>query len=362
MRKKANDNPSRVNKKKSSKIIKRLFIEIIIFLTLVISGTILLNRSLNFETEKVIKYSEKSNLDYKVYLLKNDFYEEEYLGKDMLYVASLIDKIAIDVDYTFASEDNESIDFTYSVIGKLTINNNTDTKSYFEKSYPIIENKKVSMGNATTQDIKEQITIDYPYYNQLATGFKNMYGVDVNSRLTVYMVINKKNTADSSFELDDNSILNIVIPLTERSIDIKLDYKEIDETSNIIKKRQLTVKDYLPLIIAGTLIIASLLVAVRCVRNISKLFRKKTQYEKYISKKLKEYDRLIAESETLIPFDGREVININKFSELLDIHDNLQLPIMYFEKVENERSYFYIIHQNVVYLLTVDADNLDSMK
>ena len=38
-----------------------------------------------------------SKIDYKVYLLKNDFYEKEYLDKDMLYVASLIDKVKINL-------------------------------------------------------------------------------------------------------------------------------------------------------------------------------------------------------------------------------------------------------------------------
>ena len=362
MKKEVKNKQNHVLSVKRSKIVKRFALDIIIFLVLVVSGTFILNKSFNFETEKVIKYKEKSNLDYKVYLLKNDFYEEDYLGKDMLYVASLIDKILIDVDYNFESEDKENIEFTYSVIGRLSINNNTNTKSYFEKNYTLIDNKKVSMNDSSSQDIKEQISIDYPYYNQLATGFKNMYGVDVDSRLTVYMVINKKNSNGADFALDDNSILNVEIPLTERSIDIKLDYKEIDETSNIIKKRELTVNDYLPLISSIVLIILSLLIAVRAVRNLNKLLRKKTAYEKYIDKKLKEYDRLIAESDTLLSFDGKEVIKINKFSELLDIHDNLQLPIMYYEKIENELSYFYISHQNVVYLLSVEADNIESMK
>ena len=350
------------NKIRRSKIVKRLFFDIVIFVVFIVSGTFLLNKSLNFESEKIVKYSEKSNLDYKVYLVENEFYDEPYLDKDMLYVANLIDKILIDFDYNFESDDKENIDFDYKIIAKLSISNQTGTKSYFEKSYVLLDSKTVNMVNSTGQTIKEQISLDYPYYNRLANSFKNQFGVESDSKLTVYMLINKKNGEDSNFTLDSSSMMNIVIPLSERSVDIKLDYKEIDETSNIIKKETMTIKDYLPLIISVVFIIIALIMMVKAMRNINLLRKKKSAYEKYINKILKEYDRLIAESSSLLSFDGKEIININKFTELLDIHDNLQLPIMYYEEKEHELSYFYISHDNVIYLLKIDSNNVENMK
>lgn len=350
------------SKTKRSKIIKRLIFDIVIFIALLATGTILLNKSLNLETEKIIKYSEKSNLDYKVYLQENEFYEQPYLEKDMIYVASLIDKIAIDFDYNFETEDKENLIFDYKIVAKLTINNSTGTKSYFEKSYVLMDSKTVNMTNSTGQNIKETINVDYPYYNRLANSFKNQYGVDSESKLTVYMLINKKNTENSNFILDNSSIMNIVIPLSERSVDIRLDYKEINETSNIIKKQEMTINDYIPLFIAGILILSSLVMMIKAMRNIGKLRGKKSEYDKYVAKILKEYDRLIAESSTLLSFENKEVINISKFAELLDIHDNLQMPIMYYEVKEHELSYFYINHGNVIYILKVDANNMDNVK
>ena len=350
------------NKIRRSKIVKRLFFDIVVFLIFIVLGTILLNKSLNFESEKIVKYSEKSNLDYKVYLVENEFYDEPYLDKDMLYVANLIDKILIDFDYNFESDDKENIDFDYKIIAKLSINNQTGTKSYFEKSYVLLDSKTVNMVNSTGQTIKEQISLDYPYYNRLANSFKNQFGVESDSKLTVYMLINKKNGEDSNFTLDSSSMMNIVIPLSERSVDIKLDYKEIDETSNIIKKETMTIKDYLPLIISVVFIIIALIMMVKAMRNINLLRKKKSAYDKYISKILKEYDRLIAESSSLLSFENKEIIDINKFTELLDIHDNLQLPIMYYEEKEHELSYFYISHDNVIYLLKIDSNNIENMK
>ena len=49
--------------------------------------------SLTFEQDYKLHYSETSDLDYKVYLKKNNFYSEKYLEKDQTYIASLIDCI-----------------------------------------------------------------------------------------------------------------------------------------------------------------------------------------------------------------------------------------------------------------------------
>ena len=69
MRKTNNQNTKTAKRKR---IIDRLIFDIFAFLLLLVIGTLLLNKSLNFENEKVIKYNERSNLDYKVSLKKNE--------------------------------------------------------------------------------------------------------------------------------------------------------------------------------------------------------------------------------------------------------------------------------------------------
>lgn len=347
------------SKKKKLSLFGKTFIYFIILVLTLTTGTILLNKSFVTNKEKVVKYNENSKVDYKVYLKKNDFYEQEYLGKDMLYVATLIDKIGIDFNYTFNSEVNQNLDFTYSIVANLTISNPTGTKSYFEKSYTLLEEKKVSLKDSNNQMITEKINIDYPYYNNLANSFKTQYGVDAESKLTIYMLINKTSSEDNTLVLGSSSTMNVSVPLSERAVDIRLDYKEINETSQIIEKEKITIKDFLPLILGVILVVVSLVIVIKLIRTINKMIRKKSAYEKYINKILREYDRLIAESSTLLSFEDKEIINISKFTELLDIHDNLQLPIMYYEIEPYTSCVFYISHENVIYLLEISADNLE---
>ena len=347
-----NNNNEKMPKTKQKKQAK-LVINIIIFIILIVSGTLLLNKSIRYENTEIIKYTEKSNLDYRVYLLKNDFYDQPYLGKDMLYVASLIDKIHLDFKYRFEMQDKETMDFNYKIVGKLSITNSEGTKAYFEKTYTLLDSKKVSMKNESTKEIKEEIDVDYPHYNSLANNFKNAYGIDTESNLTIYMVIDKKSNENSNFVLDNSSMLNVKIPLSERSVNIELDYKDISNTSNIIKDKKIEISNIILLVLSVILILLSIVYALKIVRKINKMKPKKSNYDKIVSKYLKEYDRLIAESSTLLSFEGKEIIRVNKFTELLDIHDNVQLPIMYYEVNKHELSYFYISHSNTIYLFEV---------
>ena len=334
---------------------KRLVVGIIAFLILLILGTLLLNKALRFENTELIKYNENGNLDYKVYLFENEFYEEPYLGKDMLYVASLIDKIHLDFNYKYNIEDQENLDFNYRIVGKLSITNSEGTKSYFEKTYDLLNSKSISMKNSKEQIIKETIDIDYPYYNSLANNFKSTYGLDTASNLNVYMVIDKKSNQDSNFNLNSNSMMNIKIPLSEKAINIELDSNDINRTSSILKERKMSLSNIIMLILGVVLIIASLVVAITIIRILSKILNKKTAYDKYIQKILKEYDRLIAEVSTMISLEKKEIIKITKFTELLDIHDNLQLPIMYYSVTDHQKANFFINHDKTVYLLTVKS-------
>ena len=333
----------------------RLFFKVVLFILFIVSGTIIFINSFAIQSEKIVKYDENSKLDYKVYLFDNNFYEQDYLEKDMLYVASLIKNIAVDFNYTFNSEDIKDADFSYKVIGKLFITNDAGTKKYYEKTYNLLEDKNISMRNSNSQTINEQLTIDYPYYNSLANQFRSQYGVGAVSKLTVYMIINKKNVEGSKYDFNRDSMMTLNIPLSEKAVDINLDYQEINNTSEVIEKKNVLLESISLLLVSLVLIVSSLVMLVKIMRSFGMIFDKKSAYDKYIGKILREYDRLVVESKTMVSLDDKEIIKIEKFSELLDVHDNLGLPIMYYQVAKHQKCYFYIYYNNSVYLNTVKS-------
>ena len=59
----------------------KLFIDCICFLAFLAFSIFAIIMSFSIINEKRVNYSENSDIDYRVYLHPNDFYEEEYLEK-----------------------------------------------------------------------------------------------------------------------------------------------------------------------------------------------------------------------------------------------------------------------------------------
>lgn len=339
----------------------RLIFSICTFIILFASGLIFLLKSLSFTEQKVINYDEKSNLDYKVYLKENDFYETPYLGKNMLYIASLIDKINIDFNYHFTSSENINLDFNYNIIGKLVISDSEEKNTYYEKEYKLLNDKKISMENNNNQIINENVAIDYDYYNNLANNFKMTFGVNTTSNLIIYLSINK--TGNDSQTMNNNSLILIKIPLSEKAINIKMDYKEIDNSSTILSASYITIDNLVYITASIIFIILSIVAFIKCIRLISLAIpNNKNIYDKYVNRLLIEYDRLIVETSTQPLFDNKEIIKVEKFQELLDVRDNLKLPITYYSITKHQKCYFYISTGDKVYLHTIKAVDLENKK
>ena len=339
---------------------KRLCFWLLIFTISYISCIYFINKSFDYKDATTVKYQDKQDIDYKVYLKKNDFYESDYLDEDMLYVSSLIKNIDINFIYDFLIEKPISLDFDYKIMGNLVITSPNGNKNYFNKKYVLLDSKKASINNAYKYEIKENIKIDYDYYNNLASSFKTQYAVDTESYLNVYLEIDKKSKEDSQLEINDKSIASINIPLSQRSLEIKFDVPDTSDTKNVIINGELIFNNKI-IILEVVIILIAIFSLVKIVKIIIKIKPKKTKYEKFIKKILKEYDRLIVETTTLFD-ENANIIKINKFEELLDVRDNLKLPVMHYNIENGKRSYFYIKDNNDIYLFDLKAENLENEK
>ena len=294
---------------------------------------------------------------YKVYLNKNDFYTEKYLDMNKSYVASLINYIDINFNYLFKIGQKTNIDFDYKIIGELVIENSKGTGRYLEKEYVLLDTKVRKMVQDTNLDIKENIKVDYGYYNQLANSFKSTYGVDINSYLNVYLVVNPKTDDNVDYKINEVNKVLLSIPLSEKSIEIKLNATNQNIIKNVMTKEEtLLNKKYL--ILEIVFLIPSCILLVLIIKRVIVVFDIYTPYDKYVRKILKGYDRLVVESNSKLKTSGYNIIEVKKFTELLDARDNLNLPIIYQNIEPHHKGIFYILSNNDIYLLTIDDEDL----
>lgn len=344
-----------MKKNSNNSLVKKSVIYFILFLIFFELGLYLIFNSFNITRNDNVSYTEEGNVDYSVCLNKNEFYESQCLNKNMSYVAGLIHNIPINFSYNFSSNDENIINkLEYEIIGKLVIYSNDTSTSYYEKEY-VLKNK-TSDGitkKSNYYSFSDNVDIDYGYYNEIATKFKSQYGVDASSYLEVYLNIYK----DSSLENNISpSRVSINIPLSQKSIEIKMNSEEINRSQKqTVVKKEISFSNLSGFITGIILTIVSVCFFGGILKIFLKLKIKKSKYDKLLNKILREYDRLVVITTTVPNFDDYQIIEINSFNELLDVRDNLRLPIMYYNIISHKKSYFYILHENNLYLYILDA-------
>ena len=99
-------------------------------LVMLVLTLFVLKGSMYSDKESVVNYNETGDIDYKVYLKDNSFYSDKYLGKDMQYVASLIDRININYKFDMKTDNNLNFNYKYNIKADLLIIGGTSLTVY----------------------------------------------------------------------------------------------------------------------------------------------------------------------------------------------------------------------------------------
>lgn len=328
----------------------------ILFIFALSQSLSLLMLSMNIKQE-VINYKEKGNIDYKVYLKQNDFYENDYLNNNMVYVSSLINKINTTYNYKVEIDKETNMTYDYEIIGQIIIYNSTKENVFFKKDYILSNKKQETLQNTKEINIEKNIDIDYEYYNNLASKFRRNYGVNSKSDFIVKLKVNYNND-DKSLNIANNKELSITIPLTENEVTINSQSAKVETNKQVLGKKHLTIESSRKLASSIALALISLVIFIYIIVNLFNEKKPTSKYDKLIKKILKEYDRLIVNTSSPPVLNKDKVLIVDNFQELLDVHDNLGIPIMYYIIEEHKKCTFYINHDDEIFIYKVKETEL----
>ena len=338
----------------------RLIFNVILFLSLVVTSYIFINKSIVIQEAKNVSYEEHGNADYKVFLKDNIYYEDKYLDKNMSYIANLIDYISVDYNYKFKADTLFDGEYSYKIRADLEILNAENKTLFFTKKYDLIKEKTFTIENQNEYNIVENIKIDYDHYNSLANGFKSSYGVDTESNLIIYLDIyrNIDQNSINNPNINGNETIKLTIPLSEKAINIKMDSMEINNKNVITSLDDYYLEDIKYLIIGIISLIVSLYLFIKIVKRLSRLSISPTDYDKTLKKILNQYDRLIVTTSSMPNLEKNNIIKLKEFVELLDAKDNLHKPIFFIEVTPHQKAYFFIQDDDKIILFTLK--NIDN--
>lgn len=328
-----------------------------------IIGVFLIVNSLNIKSSKkvtLLTYNEKSNIDYNVYLKKNNYFKDTFLGKNKQYIASIIDYVDVFFNYSFSSTENIDAKFNYKVVATLSAKHRVDANSVKEvwsNEYVLLEDKVKELKDSNIFEIKENVKINYQDYNNIINDFKKDHMLAVTSDLNVKLLVEvdgKYIPADQVFKSSSKS--NLTIPLSEQTINIKMDYKDVNSSKIITNQKVKKFNNRIFFVIGILLTCISLALLLFQGLKILKESKKQTKYIKDLKKILYDYADIIIEVNEPPVLPTKKVSEVISFSELVNAQVEVKSPIIFAEVKENEEGLFVVNSGDYCYYYRLKTD------
>lgn len=322
-------------KKKNDNIYLKIMLAMIIF----IISIVMIIKTSNVSPNVLVSYNTTSNMDYKIYLFSNDYIKSEYMEKGKTYITSLVNKISLSYDFTLKSSKKLDSNYKYDVVAKITVKHNSTGKELWTEETKLVSDKETT-AIADCINFQEDVEIPYKDFNDKVKSFKTQYNIPILAYLDVNLVVKDANT--------DSELVSTGI-----SMDLNEDTFEISEVSAGNQVKTITeVNDPNKVVLVLECIVA-VISGLYLVYNIYNVIDssgiRKTYYSKAIYKILKNYGDIVAELVRPVDLSGLKVIDVKNFDQMLDVEEELRIPIMFYETVKNEEGHFVLVHQDMAY-------------
>lgn len=304
-----------------------------------------------YNEKKIYSYQVTKNTDYKVQLFDNNFTDEKEMEANKIYISDLTKNINLNMSYTYSGTKATPLKYSYSITGKLYGENKDSqsgkTNTVWEKSYDILEKKEKEVTNNSGFAFTENIDIDYQKYKEEVSDFKKRFNMTLSTKLRITMNIDVEGTYQNE-EIKRNDEIILDIPVGVQAFSITEDYEKVINKDIYEKKTSMTLVNstYTKIcIIISMIFIILFIIFFKAIFNI----KPKSNYTKQLDKILKNYGQIIVEVENSIKEKGYNVIKVKNFEEMLDLEEELKLPIIFYEDIYHYKAVFTITQDNIIY-------------
>lgn len=350
-------------KKRKLKLITKILLILVItfcFTTSIFLLYLYLDYNKNKDAKLVYAYGINQNLDYSVNLFDNSFINDTNIKSNEMYISELIKDINISYNFDYSATKDANLEFKYKVIGTLNgtyqgTSSNNEQGNVWSKEYILLDEITKEI-NSKNFYITQNIVLDFPKYKEEVEAFKKEFGMSVSTKMNVKLIINITGVIDEN-DFSEESTIDLSFPLGVQAFSIDKDYKEtINDKIETKTDVKLFILANIPTIIA--LFVIGVCLSIIFFKDIFKL-KEKNEYTKKLEKILKTYDDVIVEISTPVNIEDYEIIEVKGIEEMVDLEEELRIPINFYEHIPNYYGEFTLIHNNVVYRYIIEEKNED---
>lgn len=323
----------------------------IIFIVILVISAFLIKISLNKNKTEFIQYSDIKNLEYKVLLKENTYYENNYIEKGNQYIADLINSISTNFKYDFNLENEYN--YNYKVSAIVDVTDEKTNKSIYTFSENLTEEKTGQCsGNLK---IDENVDVNFNKYNDLIKEFVTTYDLkNAVCKLSLNLDLGIKGT-NEDFSKGSASVMSLDIPLAQNTISIDTNY-DLTETDNLIEIHNTGNGGKVFLVLGIILIIVDAALLVAFIIYMKKTETDEDKYNGELRKIINNYDSYISRVEDDFNMNGYQILKVQRFTDLLEIRDTMQLPIIMLENKEQSLTCFVIpTPNNILYFFSISV-------
>lgn len=299
-------------------------------------------------SDLLYSYKKSSNVNYKVYLLENNFYENNYLEMGKQYPSALIDYIDLDLSYSHIGSLPANLNYTYYVEGTIIGNyeNTENGKSeLWTKKYNLM-NMQTENSSSVALDLNKNLRINYQEYLRVVNEFKEKFRLSIDAYLNVKMYIRYDGfVTDINKPISESEVIEVNIPLNSSTIEIENKIPEA-ESKNITDTKRSASNPFV--VIMGIIfIVMDTIIFMATYKYI--FTSEKNEYVKTRDKYIKSYGEIMVEVEELPNVSELEIIEVKAFDDMIDLEEELKVPILYKETVYGRETRFVIVVDNYAY-------------
>lgn len=329
---------------------KSIFIGSAILILIALLAGILIKNGL-YKPSKIIGYNENKNLEYKVTLRQNDYYKLNYMEKGNQYIADLINTIEANFKYDFNLENN--YEYKYKIVGSVEITDDKTSRIIYKYSEDLLNEKTGTINGP--MNVNENVNIDFNKYNDFVNKFITTYELkNVTATLNVNLDF-QANGVSEKFAKENSTVMSLKVPLGIKTIPIDINYDTTD-ADNFIRIQDEAQTSKISLISGILLLVADVVLLGIFIIYIKLSETDEDKYNSELRKIMSNYESYISKVDDDFDMDKYQIIKVQKFSDLLEIRDTMQLPIIMIENKEQLVTCFLIpTTTNLLYFYSINV-------
>ena len=341
-----------MNKNRTKNVLRNICIStIILFL-----GIIMIIKSFKVEQEKqnlLYSYNINRNLNYTVNLIENNFFEKPTMDMNKTYISSLVDKINMDFSYSLSGSKKAKTKYNYQIVAITnvkysSVNPDNSNQSIWTKQHVLVEPKQLET-DGSSFIINENFDVDFATYNNEVKEFKEELKLPIVADLQIKLIVRSDMDVQGVEEtVVESSIMNVKMNLAQDIFTIEKQFENTENKSVVDtteKKKEINV---ILLAIGSICVLIAVLIMLDSIRKSIK-FSKKSDYAIALNRILKNYGDIVAEIVSPVEIDNLNVIEVKNFDQLLDIEEEIRMPILFYETIPDEQGEFIIVCDNMAY-------------